>query len=46
MPKDLLGAADEIATVAGLTQRVGADDSHGTQGHAVDQLGKSLEASS
>ena len=42
--EDFLGAADEFAAVARLTQGVGADNAHGAQRHAVDQLGKALEA--
>ncbi len=44
VPEDFFGAADEFATVARFTQGVGTDNAHGAQGHAVDQLGKPLEA--
>src|SRR5476651_1398864 len=42
--QDFLGAADEFATVTGFTQGVGADDTNGPRRHAIDQLGKALEA--
>lgn len=42
--EDGLGALDEFVTVASFAQCVGADDAHCARGHAVDQLGKALEA--
>ena len=44
MPEDFLGAMDEFVAVARFAQGVGAYDTHRARGHAVDQLGETLEA--
>lgn len=44
MAEDGFGALDEFVTVARFAQGVGTDDTHGACRHAVDQLGKALEA--
>ncbi|MNI62502.1 hypothetical protein D3C73_1178280 [compost metagenome] len=42
--EDRFGTLDEFVTVARLAQGVGANDTHGPRWHAVDQLGKALQA--
>lgn len=42
--EDGFGTLDEFVAVARFTQGVGADDAHRACRHAVDQLGKTLEA--
>ncbi|RMQ45641.1 hypothetical protein ALQ04_05436 [Pseudomonas cichorii] len=44
MAEDCFGAMDEFVAIAGLAQGVGADDAHGAERQAVDQLGEALEA--
>lgn len=44
MAEDGFGALDEFVAVARFAQGVGADDAYRACRHAVDQLGKALEA--
>ena len=44
VPEDGFGTLDEFVAVARFAQGIGTDDAHRASRHAVDQLGKALEA--